>query len=249
MPGTRKLTPIEAFELNMSDAHQLVKLVEGFTNERSYRMRAELRDRMGDALRIPDRRRSDLDCLESGDVFVTFLPGSRLARSDFEDPRPLLRQALVAACAAVETYLGDKVMQKVGPLLSSEATLTPRLRDLQLGLDAWMHIEHRYQRKRWGLRELVVEPYVRENCSTAPNKVGIMLSLVGLDDWAKKVDSQREVPRGETVKCLQRITDRRNRIAHQGDRVGRGRASLDVTEVKDDLAALESMVQAIEALL
>lgn len=124
MPGRRKLTPIEAFELNMSDAHQLVKLVEGFKNQRSNRMRAELR-----------------------------------------------------------------------------------------------------------------------------NKVGVMLSLVGLDDWAKKVDGQRGVQRGETVKCLQRITDRRNRIAHQGDRVGRGRAALDVTEVKDDLTALESIVRAIEALL
>jgi hypothetical protein len=158
-------------------------------------MRAELRARIGEALRIADRKRSELDCLESDDVFLTFLPGSRLARTDFEDPRPLLRQALVAACAAVETYLGDKVMQQVGPLLRSEATLTPRLRDLQLGLDAWMQIEHRYQRKRWGLRELVVEPYVRENCSTAPNKVGIMLSLVGLDDWSRKVDGQRRVPR------------------------------------------------------
>jgi hypothetical protein len=249
MPGRRKLTPIEAFELNMSDAHQLVKLVEGFTNQRARRMRAELRARIGEALRVPDRRRADLDCLESGDVFLTFLPGSRLARADFEDPRPLLRQALVAACAAVETYVGDKVMQKVGPLLSSEGTLTPRLRDLQLGLDDWMHIEHRYQRKRWGLRELVVEPHVRENCSTAPNKVGVMLTLVGLDDWARRIDGQRRVQRGETVKCLERITERRNRIAHQGDRVGRGRAALDVTEVKDDLAALESIVHAIEALL
>lgn len=249
MTGRKKLSPVEAFELNMSDAHQLVKLVEGFTNQRARRMRAELRARMGEALRVPDRRRRELDCLQSGDVFLTFLPGSRLARSDFADPRPLLRQALVAACAAVETYLGDKVMQRVGPLLKNNLSLTPRLQDLQLSLEDWMHIEHRYERKRWGLRELVVEPYVRENCSTAPNKVGVMLSLVGLDDWAKKVDGQRRVQRGETVKCLQRITDRRNRIAHQGDRVGRGRAALKVTEVKDDLAALESIVHAIEALL
>jgi hypothetical protein len=42
----------------MSDAHQLAKLVEGFTNQRSYRMRAELRARIGEALRIPDRRRA-----------------------------------------------------------------------------------------------------------------------------------------------------------------------------------------------
>ena len=249
MSGSRKLTPIEAFELNMADAHQLVKLVEGFTNQRTRRMRAELRERVGDALKIPDRRRAELDCLESEDVFVTFLPGAKLTPADFADSRPLLRQSIVAACAAVETYLGDKVMQKIGPLLKSEASLTSRLCDLPLSLSDWMHIEHRYQRKRWGLREIVVEPYVRENCSTAPNKVGIMLSLVGLEKWSKLLDVQRKVKTGDTVALLQRITDRRNRIAHEGDRVGRGRAALGVDEVKTDLDALESIVNAIEAVV
>jgi hypothetical protein len=247
--GTKKLSPIEAFELNMADAHQLVKLVEGFTNQRSRRMRSELRQRVGDALRIQERLRSELDCLESDDVFVTFLPGSSLSRGDFADSRPLLRQSLVAACAAVETYLGDKVMQQVGPLLKSETSLTPRLSMLSLSLGDWMYIEHGYQRKRWGLREIVVEPFVRENSSTAPSKVGAMLSLVGVDGWAKQLDTHRKVKGGDTVAVLERITARRNRIAHEGDRVGRGRAALTVDEVKTDLVSLKSIVDAIEAVV
>ena|SRR5216683_345557 len=119
MAGSRKLSPIEIFELTIEDADHLVALVEGFTNRRVRRMRAELRERIGEALRVRVRDRSDLDCLESDDVFLVFKPSGRLTRDDFTDARPLLRQALVAACAAFETYLGDKAMSRVGPLLKA----------------------------------------------------------------------------------------------------------------------------------
>ena len=111
-----------------------------------------------------------------------------------------------------------------------------------------MKIEQ-YQRKGWGLKEYVIEPHVREQCSTASSKVGTMLSLVGIEDWTKKLDAHRGVRKGDTVEVLDRITARRNRIAHEADRVGRGRAALQVGEVKEDLALLESIVNAIEAIL
>lgn len=248
MAGVRKPTPIEAFRDNIADAHQLVKLVEGFTNTRKRRMRVELRRRLGEALSVPERRHAELDCLQSEDVFVTFLPGSNLSRTDFVDARPLLRQALVAACAAVETYLADKVMQNVGPLLKDKKSLTPKLRLLPMTLDDWMTIEDRYKRRRWGLREFVVEPWVREKASTKASQVGLMLRAIGVENWAARVDEQRHVKKGDTVAFLDRITDRRNRIAHAADRVGRGRAALTIAEVRFDLHALESVIEAIEAI-
>ena len=249
MAGKRKQTPTEVFEMAVADAEHLIALVEGFTNQRKRRMRAELRDRVGEALKVGVGDRQHLDCLESDDLFVVFKPGGRLCRNDFVDARPLLRQALVAACAAFETYLADKVMSLVGPLLKNEATLTRRLRELPLTLAVWMEIEQKYERKRWGLREYVVEPAVREMSSTAPNQVGALLGLLGVDDWARKVDKQRGVQRGRTVKDLERITARRNRIAHEADRVGRGRAPLGIAEVRDEITVLRSVVGAIESLL
>ena len=242
------MKPLEAFEANIADAHQLVSLAEGLTNQRTRRMRTELRAKVGTALGISERDRGDLDCLESSDAFVVFLPGARLGRSDLDDLRPLLRQALVAACAAAETYVHDKVMEKVGSLLRSSHAASSRLKELPLTLGTWLEIEERYEKKRWGLREHVVQPYVREHASTAPNKVGIMLSIIGVTDWAKKLDGLREVTRGGTVGFLGRVTERRNRIAHQGDRVGRGRAHLTVEEVRRDISELESVVHAIETL-
>lgn len=246
MPGKPKPKPLQAFEDNMADAHHLVKLAEGLTNTRGRTMRKELQKRVGDALRVGVRQRHKLDCLESQDVFLTFLPNSRLQRQDFTDHRPLLRQALVAACAATETYLGDKVMDNIGPLLASSATMTGRLRKIPLTLQDWRYIEDQYERRRSGVRHRIIEPYVREQASTAPSQVGVMLSMLGVEEWAKKLDSQRGANKGSTEEMLRRITDRRNKIAHQGDRSGRGRAPLEIGDVKADLTALESVVAAIE---
>ena len=249
MAITKKPLPIEAFELTIADALQLVKLVEGFTNERMRRMRAELRTRVGEALRVPMKSRADLDCLESEDVFVVFLPGSSLCRADFVDARPLLRQAVVAACAAFETYLGDKAMASVGAFVHSSETLTPRLRRVPLTLGDFISIEERYQRTGWGIRHRVVEPYVRELASTAPNKVGELLSAIGIENWARKVDTERKVSSGDTVHFLDRLTARRNKIAHEGDRLGRSRGNLTVAEVRTYLEALETTVKALEVII
>ena len=249
MTGRAKPSPLQAFEDNMADAHHLVRLAEGLTNERSRRMRRELRDRVGSALRVVERDQGELDCLESDDVFMVFLPGSWLHREDFLDHRPLLRQALVAGCAATETYLADKVMTRVGDLLTSDDAATDRMKKLPMSVGEWLYIERRYERRRRGLRERVVKPYVRENASTAPNKVGEMLSLIGVVNWTKQVDAQRASSRGDTERLLERVTQRRNKIAHQGDRQGFGRAALSIEETKVDLADLKSVVLAIEAVV
>jgi hypothetical protein len=247
--GVKKPTPRQAFLLNIADAHALVRLAEGFVNRRPRRMRTELQERLGEALKIRAQDRRQLDCLESNDVFVTFLPKSRMSRNDFTDLSPLLRQAIVAACAATETYLADKCMEQIGPVLWKSAEIPRRLGELRLSVAEWIFINEQYTYHRRGLREVVIEPAVRERSSTAPNKVGELLSMLGLTDWTRKLDGQRGVRRGDTEQTLQRISNRRNKIAHEGDRQGRSRAPITVDEVKADLAALESVVEAIETIL
>jgi RiboL-PSP-HEPN len=247
--GVRKPTPMEAFSLNMADAHKLVRVAEGFVNKRPRRMRAELQQRLGEALRIRTQDRKQLDCLESSDVFLTFLPGSRLHRDDFADLSPLLRQAIVAACAATETYLADKVMEQIGPVLRKSTEIPKRLGALQLTVDDWLFIDENYTYQRRGLREVVIEPTVRELSSAASSKVGELLSMLGVTQWTRKLDAERGVKKGDTEQTLERVRNRRNRIAHEGDRRGRSRAPISVDEVKSDLASLESIVAAIEAIL
>lgn len=247
--SARKLQPIEAFELNMEDAHHLVRLVEGFTNQRSRRARREWRERVGLALSIPKGHWEELDCVESEDVAVVLKPGSSLSREHFMDHKPLLRQALVAACAAAETCLADTVMEKVRQQTTSVGAASSRLRKLTLSVEDWLYLEQNYSYRRRGLHERVLEPHVREMASTAPSQVGALMSLIGVSDWTKRVDHFRQVDKGDTERLLDRLTQRRNKIVHTGDRQGRGRAPLAISEVKDDLGALSSVVHAIEKLV
>lgn len=247
MAGRPKPTPLEAFEDNMADARGLVLLAEAATNLRARRMRRELRERVGEAIKAPRKRWDQLDCVESGDLFIVVLPDSRLGRQQLQNQAPLLRQAIVAGCAAAETYLADRVIERSRRIVRGNGDLG-RLARIPMSVGDWGAVES-YEYRRRGITECVIAPWVRERASTAPNVVGELLALVGVDRPHGQLDAARQMPKGTTEDDLQRVTDRRNRIAHSGDRKGHGRASIRLDEVREHLDCLHSIVAAIEKVL
>ena len=232
---------------NIEDAEALLSYAQAFQNRRVRSMRSELRSRIGEALKVAVTRQKELDCLESDDLFVVFKPDSRLGRDGFVDLRPLLRQALVAASTALETYVADKAMEFVGPALSANK-MPPRLSNISLTVGHWAEIEENYERRRWGVRA-IVEEYIRETSSTAPNQIGIVLSTIGVSNWAGKIDNVRRVTGGTTVNDLDAITERRNLIAHTADRKGRGRSSVEHDDVQRQIKVIKDVVDALEKVL
>jgi hypothetical protein len=249
LPRPSRQTPQEAFCANMEDAYHLVRLAEAFTNQRVRKARREFRQRVGKAMKVPSRHWDELDCVESADVLVVLKPGAELGRDHFSDHKPLLRQALVAACAATETYLADAAMAQMSSLTTSADVATRRLKDMPMTVGDWLELERRYKYRRRGLHEQVIRRQVEELASTDPTKVGHLFSLLGTSDWTRKMDHHRGSAKGETFAFLDRVTKRRNKIVHTGDRQGLGRAPITVAEVKADLAALESVVAATEKLI
>ena len=175
------------------------------------------------------------------------MPGGDLSRDQFTDLQPLLRQSLVAACAALETYVADKAMDFVGAALKSDH-LPARMKSISLTVGHWAEIEEKYKRRGWGIRS-VIDEYIRETSSTAPNNIGVVLSTIGVKRWSTKVDNARNVEQGTTVGELDTITKRRNLIAHSADRKGRGRAATNLQEVERQLTTIEEVVHAIEEVL
>lgn len=114
-------------------------------------------------------------------------------KENVEDALWLVRHAVVAVCAAFETCLADRVMTFVGPLLRSKNP-SSRLRSIALTAYDWMIIEQATNRG-YAMRN-IAERYIRENSSTAPNKIGEFLSLIGEKSWTKAVDSRRNVAPG-----------------------------------------------------
>ena len=74
----------------------------------------------------------------------------------------------------------------------------------------------------------------------------MLISMVGVPKVWAAVDAKRGVVKGSSEKALETITQRRNRIAHSGDRQGRGRAPITVAEVERDLACLVEIVSALD---
>ena len=96
MTGKAKPTPVEAFELNIADAQWLLDTARSLTNQRSRRMRTEMREKVGEALGIAQRDRRTLDCIESSEVFVVIKPGGSVRRDHVKDLSALYRQAVEA---------------------------------------------------------------------------------------------------------------------------------------------------------
>jgi hypothetical protein len=135
-------------------------------------------------------------------------------------------------------------MELLGGVLDSDEKPT-RLLNLPMTVEDWLWIEENYQRKRWGLRE-VVEWEVRNIASPAPAQIGQAFGVVGQKKLWKRIDSRRKVASGNSEKTLDRLYERRNQIAHSGDRVGRGRATISSTEVRGDLKCLVEIVEALD---
>ena len=245
MSPRAKSSAREAFEANIADAEVLLSYAMAFSNNRKRRMRPELQERVGEALRVSARNRSKMDCLASETVFLVFKDARKMGPDDFSDLRPLLRPTIVAACAALETFVADRVMDFVGPALGSEDP-PRRLRDVKLSIGRWIEIETKYERRKWGIRT-VIEENVRELSSTNPNKVGAVLGFIGFENWAARVDKRRGVKSGATVEQLRQLTERRNLIAHTADRRGLGRASLEISDVVEYIKQIRAIVEALDS--
>jgi hypothetical protein len=247
MAGKPKPTPIEVFNANMGDAERLIAFARSLTNGRKYGMRRELRESVGSALKLPKSQWDQLDCVESDDVFVVLKPGGAVKRDHFKEPelRPPLRQAVVAISAAVESYVVEKACVHISKALDDPP---PRLKEVSLSLAEVMEIEQKYTRRRWGHRA-IVERHIENEASSDPAKIGKVLATVGLRDFWSKVDSKRGTKKGSSEVQLRELYERRNKIAHTGDRTPTGWSPLALDEVEAYFANAKSIVEALEAVL
>jgi RiboL-PSP-HEPN len=247
MAGIKQPKAIEVFESNIADAERLIGLTRALLNTRRYRMRRELRESVGAALNLSQRDREKLDCVESGEVFVVLKGGGTVRREHFQEQelRPLLRQAVVAIAAAVESYVAEKACSLISRAWDQQPE---RLRQMAISLGDVIDIEAKYQRRFWGYRDLV-ERYLEREASSDPHKIGMVLSTVGKKGVWAKVDAARSVRKGTSEKELRALSERRNKIAHTGDRIGSKRATLAIAEVEDYYANAKAIIEALEKVL
>jgi hypothetical protein len=245
-PTTRP--PLKTFEQNIADARLLLDLAEALSNRRRYAMRRELQDRVAGAFRVSGQDRRQLDLIESEHLWLVCKPGTTLTRQALTNLAPLLRAVVVTACAALETYVADTGCRHVGLALNAN-DISIKFRSIPGTVGDWMDVIGRYERPIWGVRAHV-EAWMVQTASTAPNRIADVLGAIGLaKDWSKRLDQLRTVEPGTTIRQLDEITARRNRIAHSNDRVKGRSGILTVAEVGEVVRIIESVAQALDQLV
>jgi len=244
---------LEAFELSIGDAVWMIELAEALDNQRKKRLYRQTRERLGEALRMPRGDWDSIDVVESDDFFIVIKPGADITRKSLEDRSALLRHAVVAACAATETYFADKITELVRPSLWSVNTATtplPRnLREIPLTVGDMVDIDHSFEKRRRGLTETVVVPFIQLKASVDPTGLGQILALTPVKSFFTTVDRHLDWERGYCQTRMSAIAKRRNVIAHTGDRQGRGRNTLSIEETRDMTDDLTAIVHAAERIL
>jgi hypothetical protein len=246
MASKPQLKPIDVFEANIGDAERLIGFARALENKRRFTRLAKKRS-VGRALGFPAKQHDALGCVESRDLFIVIKPSSAVKLEHFAEKelRPLLRQAVVAISAAVESYVAEKACSYASAALRSRPD---RLKLVTVSLDAVIEIESRYQRRGVGHRAILKE-FIEREASPSPTKIGIVFSTVGQQDLLKKVDTERGLARGVTAKQLEALYARRNKIAHTGDRTPTSRAALSLAEVEVFLENATATVKAMESVL
>ena len=238
---------LEIFEENIRDAEMLVRAAEALQNERQRRMRREMRERIGQALKYSRNNLESLDCIENEKVFFVFKNPTELGREHFVDTRPLLRQAVVAGCSAFEHFLSRLVYRRAVKLFGRRE-IPKRLGAISMSVQHWVDLNQNYNRPSFGVHS-IIEEFIKEQASTAPSKVGEVLGIIGVKDWTKKIDGERRVKKGTTEAQLEVITARRNQIAHNADRAGGGRAKLTRDQTNTWLHQIQHIAEAIDAVV
>lgn len=244
-----KAGPLAAFEQNIADAERLVLLSEALRNSRKRRMRQERREAISNAVKTSKRDRELLEIAENDDLLIVCKPNSDCTVRYFEESelRPLLRQAVVATAAAVESYVSEKAKSFVKEAYKAEQP-PKRLLDISLTIGDLLAIEQTYERRAWG-HYSIVWTYIEQLASANPDSIGRAFSVVGKTGLWKKVDVHRKVKAGESERQLRVLATRRDTIAHTGDRRGGGKANIEAAEVKVYLENARSIVEALEAVL
>jgi hypothetical protein len=107
-----------------------------------------------------------------------------------------------------------------------------------------------YERHGWAYRKLL-KTQIDRMASAKPNRIGEVFEVVGKKNrnlW-KNVDARRKAETGDSCRQLEELVERRNRIAHTGDRTGRGKAQLRVKEVDRHVRNAREIVEALDAVL
>ena len=241
------MQPITVFQQNFETARSLIKLYDILVSNSENDFPGNQKEDLLKLANIPDGTRCKI--ISNDYCLAVFRKTAHLSESFFDEDHlcQLLRQAIVAACSAMDIYFNDKLQQNVMKVLLQYRQSAPkRLRELTMTFHDYFDLEQ-FHDPNEKLRQVILGHFERRALANIDAITEVAEILGCRDFWH---DVGRII--GSTPSALKtRISDivsRRNDIVHRADRE-MDEESNDVQLKKVSRAWVNDHIEAVRTLV
>jgi hypothetical protein len=255
--GRHKNVPaIEKFRANCEQVTKLLHLHSEFLSERERGLRSERKKKLCECLHLSDRK-TELDVAHREEwkyyVIVNRTRGGDVDLFTADGLSVLLRQAVVAIVSCMDGYFRDKfkdvAYRRVSSAIAAGDTLPVWERELPFG-----ELANIREYKRTGFVVQRILAHMAAGATfQAPDAIAGFMRDIGIKNlWGCVRDKlpdalKKRYAGGQALsKAILTVTDRRNRIAHDADRVETRPSSIDSEEVGEWIVLITEAVEAAD---
>ena len=211
------MKPLTVFQHNFAAAENLVRLYDllsgptedGKAESAAQAVRGTLEILEGEQIFALCNDRLFLIAREAAQVSSNFFHEHNLAS--------LLRQAVVAACSALDAYFNDKFRENVMTVLLSKKRYAPKeLKELVMTFDDYLSLES-WADPNQRLQQILEKNLERRTLSNA-NGITDMTAILGIKDFWEQLGRECGEKPGDLRRRIDEIAARRNDIVHRADR-------------------------------
>ena len=129
----------------------------------------------------------------------------------------LLRQAVVVACTALESFFWDALRENVLTIIRARRRgADESIRKLSLTLDDYLYIEG-YKDPDDRLRQIILKNFERGTLYDA-SSIERIASILTVKDFWKQISKKCGLPDGDLKRQIGELITRRNQVSHRADR-------------------------------
>jgi len=211
------MSPYDLAIQNFSVAEHLLQLHQLFRDLRSYDPGADFGIAVAERLALPPgsalhhAKNSRLLCGVSGAIPM---PSCLLVKEGLDF---LLRQAVLVASSAIESYFWDTLRENALTVIKVKGRKSDStLRDITLTIDDYLSLEG-YSDPDERLRQIILGRFERATIYDF-SKIGEIAAILAVKEFWPEVAKEIGLTSGELQSRLNNLISRRNKITHRADR-------------------------------
>jgi hypothetical protein len=213
------MNPITVFEQNFRTAEILLSLYKLLLEDKSNNKAVDFETAVRKCLSISDAEET---IVLLNDLTHALFRGERanVSASFFKDRSLslLLRQAIVAACTAMETYMNDIIRENLTKVLLKRKRNAPKkLLEINITLDDYLSIQS-FDPPEERLKQLILSKYERATLANI-NGINECFKLLGIENCWDGLEQVTGQNKRDIMNQVESIVKRRNDIVHRGDRL------------------------------